>query len=142
MDEHMDGAAVDRLRELGVRGVLLLMAKNGQILEVRCEMPQCYCPKGRKHFDDKSASSRDWTLSFDHHPRLASDGGRREPGNARLSHVLCNRVDYGWRLKIRAMLNKGMPLEAIAEKLNRSKVRAPHGSGKWTAATVRKAQVS
>jgi hypothetical protein len=43
---------VDRLREeLGVRGVLVQMAKRRQIIELRCEMPSCYCHKGRAHFD-------------------------------------------------------------------------------------------
>lgn len=46
---------VDRLREeLGVRGVLVQMAKRRQIIELRCEMPSCYCHKGRAHFDPKS----------------------------------------------------------------------------------------
>jgi len=46
---------VDRLREeLGVRGVLVQMAKRRQIIELRCEMPNCYCHKGRAHFDPKS----------------------------------------------------------------------------------------
>jgi len=39
------------------------------------------------------------------------------PGNVRLSHVLCNRDDYGWRMRIRRMLEKEMSLEEIAENL-------------------------
>jgi hypothetical protein len=35
-----------------------------------------------------------------------------------------------------------MSLDEIAEDLNRKRVRAPHGSGSWSAATVRKAFVS
>lgn len=41
----------ERLKALGVKGVLIQMAKNGQILELRCEMPTCYCPKGPEHID-------------------------------------------------------------------------------------------
>ena len=43
-----------------------------------------------------------------------SDGGHLVPWNVRLAHVLCNREDYGWRMKIRRMLDKGMSLEEIA----------------------------
>lgn len=56
-------------------------------------------------------------MSFDHHPRLRADKGTREPANARMAHVLCNRADQGWRMRIRPMLNGGMSLKAIAEKL-------------------------
>jgi DNA-binding transcriptional MerR regulator len=56
--------------------------------------------------------------------------------------VLCNREDYGWRMRIRRMLQKGMSLEEIAETLNHERVRRPHGSAKWSATTVRKAFVS
>lgn len=142
MVEHRDNKAAARLRELGVGGILLRMARDGQILEIGCEMPRCYCPRDRKHFDEKAATSVDWKLSFDHYPQLEADGGTREPGNARLAHALCNRVDYGHRLKVRRMLNQGLSLEQIADRLNRAKVRAPHGERDWTASKVRKAQVS
>jgi Recombinase len=45
-------------------------------------------------------------------------------------------------MRIRRMLEKGMSLDEIAEELNKKGVRAPHGSGRWSAATVRKAFVS
>jgi hypothetical protein len=48
----------------------------------------------------------------------------------------------GWRMKIKAMLAKGMALEEIAESLNRKGVPTPHGGPRWSAATVRKAFVS
>jgi len=133
----------ERLQEeLGVGGVLLQMAKRGQIIELRCEMPKCYCHKGRSHFDPKSHPPGPWELSPDHYPTLKSDGGHLDPWNVRLSHVLCNREDYGWRMRIRRMLEKGMSLEEIAEKLNDKGLRTPHGNGKWSAANVRKAFVS
>lgn len=47
-----------------------------------------------------------------------------------------------WRMRIRRMLEKEMSLDEIAEKLNEKGVRAPHGRGRWSAATVRKAFVS
>ena len=56
--------------------------------------------------------------------------------------MLCNRVDYGLRMKIRRMVEKGMSLEEIAEKLNHKGIRRPHGSPTWSATSVRKAFVS
>jgi hypothetical protein len=35
--------AVEKLEALGVRGILMRLARDGQIVDVRCEMPQCYC---------------------------------------------------------------------------------------------------
>jgi Nuclease-related domain len=58
--------------------------------------------------------------------------GRHWSNNSQLA-------DYSWRMRIRRMLEKAMSLEEIAEPLNKKGVRTPHGSGKWSAATVRKA---
>ena len=131
-----------RLRALGTRGVLVQMAQRGQIIELHCEMPKCYCHKGRGYFDPKSTSRSPWAPSPDHYPRLKADGGHLVPWNVRLSHLLCNQEDYGWRTRIRRMLEKGMSLEEIAENLNRKGIRRPHGSVTWTATSVRKAFVS
>lgn len=132
-----------RLRDLGIsRGVLIKMARNGQLLEVPCEMPYCY-HSSRKAFAEPSIPKTDWELNFDHYPTLSSDGGRREPGNARLAHVYCNRVDRGRRLQIRELLNDGKTLREIADTLNRrTRIRVPNGYGAWTPGLVRKAQVS
>jgi hypothetical protein len=138
----MGHEVADRLREREVRGVLLQMAQRGQLVELRCEMPTCYCHKGRAHFDRKSHPPGPWDPSADHYPRLKSDGGHLVPWNVRLAHVLCNREDYAWRMRIRRMLEKGMSLEEAAMNLNEKGVRTPHGSGKWSATTVRKAFVS
>jgi hypothetical protein len=130
------------LRALGARGVLVQMAKRGQIIDLQCEMPKCYCHKGRGYFEPRSTPLRAWAPSPDHYPRLKADGGHLVPWNVRLSHVLCNREDYGWRMRIRRMLEKGMSLEEIAENLNRKGIRRPHGSATWSATLVRKAFVS
>jgi DNA-binding transcriptional MerR regulator len=37
-------------------------------------------------------------------------------------------MDWGWRSRIRGMLEKGMSLEEIAENLNHKGKRRPHGS--------------
>jgi hypothetical protein len=55
---------------------------------------------------------------------------------------VCNREDYGWRVRINRLLKKGRSLEEIAGEFNRKGVRKPNGAGKWTAASVRKAFIS
>lgn len=134
----------DQLRELGVvRGVLVRMAQSGQIIELRCEMPKCYCHKGRSYFERRSPPQRrNWAPSADHYPQLKADGGKLDPWNVRLGHVLCNQEDFVWRGRIRRMLKDGMSLEEIAESLTSKGIRRPHGSAKWTASAVRKAFVS
>jgi hypothetical protein len=108
---------VDKLAALGVRGILWQLARDGQIIDLRCEMPQCYCFWGRRYFEPRSTHS-DWEPTADHYPRLKAHGGHLTPDNVRLAHRLCNRRDYTWRMKINAMLAKRMSLEEIAETLN------------------------
>ncbi len=133
---------VEKLEALGVRGILRQLARDGQIIEVRCEMPQCYCFRGRRHFDLRSSSWSDWELTADHYPRLKMHEGHLTPDNVRLAHRLCNRRDYEWRIRINAMLGKRMSLKEIADELNAKKVPTIHGTNTWTAASVRKAFVS
>ena len=139
-------SVVQKLETLGVRGILRQLARDGQILDVRCEMPQCYCVRGRRHFDPKSPPSEsppsDWSPTADHYPRLKMHGGHLTPDNVRLAHRLCNRRDYEWRTRINAMLRKRMSLEEIAAHLNAQKVPPIHGTNRWTASAVRKAFVS
>jgi hypothetical protein len=145
MEDTIADQLTDQLRKRGVgsRDVLVRMAKREQLIELRCEMPMCYCPKGRSHFEKRDHPRRvNWAPSADHYPRLQADGGKLVPWNVRLGHVLCNQEDHVWRGRIRRMLEKEMSLEDIAENLTRQGIRRPHGSSKWTASTVRKAFVS
>src|SRR5439155_2899617 len=103
----------------------------------RCEMPQCYCPKGRAYFDVRRTPLTAWAPNPDHYPILKMAGGQLRFDNVRLAHVLCNRTDYGWRMSIKNMLAKGMSLQQIADTLNRRKVPRPHGEISWTASKVR-----
>ena len=135
-------SAVQALENLGVHGILRQLARHGQLVDVRCEMPQCYCFRGRRHFDPKSPRSTDWEPTADHYPRLKMHGGHLTPDNVRLAHRLCNRRDYTWRKQINAMLGKRMSLIEIADHLNEQKVPTIHGTNRWTAASVRKAFVS
>jgi hypothetical protein len=133
---------VEKLEALGVRrGILMQLARDGQLIDVRCEMPQCYCHRGRRCFDPISSNS-DWDSTRDHYPRLKMHGGRLTRDNVRLAHRLCNRRDYGWRVRINLMLGRRMSLDDIADALNAKKVPTIHGTNRWTAASVRKAFVS
>jgi hypothetical protein len=134
--------AVAQLEALGVRGILRQLAQDGQIVDVRCEMPQCYCFRGRRHFDPRSSGS-DWSPTADHYPRLKMHGGHLTPDNVRLGHKLCNQRDFEWRTRINALLGRRMSLEEIAAHLNVRKVPPIHGAKNgWTASSVRKAFVS
>jgi hypothetical protein len=137
-----DSSVADQLREPGVKGVLVQMAERGQLLALRCEMPQCYHHKGRGEFDQVTTPRTKWAPSPDHYPVLKSAGGHLVPENVRLSHVWCNNRDYGWRKQIGTLLAKGKSLEEIAETLNRKDVPPAHGTNRWTAAMVRKAYMS
>jgi hypothetical protein len=132
---------VEKLEALGVRGILWRLARDGQLIDVRCEMPQCYCFRGRRYFEPRSPGA-DWMPTADHYPRLKMHGGLLTPDNVRLAHRVCNQRDYLWRVRINAMLGKRMSLEEIAAQLNAKKVPTIHGTSRWTAASVRKAFVS
>jgi hypothetical protein len=134
-------SVVEQLQGLGVRGILLQLARDGQIIDVRCEMPQCYCFRGRRYFDPKAPLS-DWSPTPDHYPRLRTHGGHLTADNVRLAHLRCNQRDYTWRMKINAMLGKRMSLEEIAAHLNAQKVPTIHGTNRWTPSSVRRAFVS
>jgi hypothetical protein len=139
---HSSGETpVERLEALGARGILRELARDGQIIDVRCEMPQCYCHRGRRYFEPSSTGS-DWSPTADHYPRLRMHGGHLTRDNVRLAHRLCNRRDFQWRQRINAMLARRMSLEEIAEKLNAERVPTIHGTNRWTPASVRKAFVS
>src|SRR6478736_490385 len=127
MNHEARASALEQLEALGVRGILRQLAKDGQIVDVRCEMPQCYCFRGRRHFDPRPSGS-DWSLTADHYPRLKMHGGHLTADNVRLAHRLCNRRDFGWRVRINAMLRKRMSLEEIAAHLNAPKVPPTHGT--------------
>src|SRR5688500_18898174 len=100
-DGSANSSVADQLRALGMKGVLVQMAERGQLLVLKCEMPQCYHHKGRGAFDPVTARPNKWAPSPDHYPILKSAGGQLRPENVRLSHVWCNNLDYGRRTQIR-----------------------------------------
>lgn len=114
-----EGSLADQLRQLGLnRGDLIRMAEGGQLLILKCEMPQCYNPKGRGAFDEITITRTAWAPSPDHYPVLKSDGGKLVAENVRLAHVRCNHLDYVRRHQIRTMLAKDKSLAEISESLN------------------------
>jgi Recombinase len=136
-------ARAEYMREhLNLSGVLVQLAKRGQLLDLQCEMPSCYCPKGRKHFDAKTNPMTDWAPNPDHYPILRMAGGELKADNIRLAHVRCNNIDYRWRTSIKPMLAEGMSLSEIAAELNKKRVPRPHGEPTWTARSVRRVFVS
>ena len=139
--DDSDPPAAAELRRYEVKGILLQLARDRQLIDVRCEMPQCYCPQGRRHFERRSTDSP-WIPTADHYPRLKMHGGHLTADNVRLAHKLCNALDYQWRKQINAMLLRKLSLEDIADELNALKVRPIHGVDRWTASAVRKAFVS
>ena len=136
-------SVVEQLEAKGVkRGILHQMAKDGQLTDLRCEMPSCYCNEGRKHFDRKTHPMSDWAPNPDHYPRLKMHGGHLLAANVRLAHVLCNNRDFAWRKRVGEMLADHKSLQEIAAQLNQKKVVPPPGRPKWTARMVRWAYVS
>jgi len=133
-------AVVEGLIAIGIDdGVFHTMAREGQLIELQCETPKCYCDheRGRAYFPKPPQPDTDWDPTVDHYPILKSQGGHKDPWNVRLAHKLCNREDYAWRERITRMIQEHLSLEQIADELNRENVRRPHGAGPWTAASVR-----
>ena len=97
-------SVAEQLRALGMKGVLVQMAERGQLLDLTCEMPQCYHHKGRGAFDPVTTPRTKWAPSPDHYPILKSAGGHLVPENVRLAHIRCNKLDYGRRTQIRTLL--------------------------------------
>ncbi len=96
-DPERGRAAAEKLRALGVRGVLLKAAEQGRITQVVCKMPECYCPEelgGACYFERRGTPLTDWMPTADHFPKLKMNGGHLTVDNVRLAHRLCNRVDY------------------------------------------------
>lgn len=87
---------IARLEKLGVQGILLKAAQQGQIKELRCALEPCLCPEelgGATHFDPVPEELPDWMPTADH-IELKSQGGKLTVQNVQLMHRLCNRARY------------------------------------------------
>ena len=90
-DPERGRAAAARLRELGVKGILIKAAEQGYITQVACKMPECFCPEelgGACYFEAVSDEYSDWSPTHEHFPRTKREGGHRDVDNAILAHRL------------------------------------------------------
>jgi hypothetical protein len=97
LDPARGAEAARQLRALGVRGILVKAAALGYITEVRCGMPECFCPEelgGARYFEPVTCPGTDWMPTHEHFPIPKREGGHRTPDNSILAHRLCNRIDY------------------------------------------------
>ena len=66
------GAEVAKsLRDLGVKGILVQAAELGYITELKCGMPQYFCPEelgGAGHFESLTDGYSDWNPTHEHFP--------------------------------------------------------------------------
>lgn len=103
LDRERGHVVAARLKELGVKGILIRAAEQGYITELACKMPTCFCPPelgGASYFDPVTVDPEpsDWEPTHEHFPLAKKDGGHRTVDNAVLSHRLCNRIDYSIRV--------------------------------------------
>ena len=97
LDPERGAEVAERLRSLGVKGILIKAAELGYITELRCGMPECWCPDelgGASYFEPVGSKLSDWSPTHEHFPIPKRDGGRRTVDNSVLAHRLCNRRDY------------------------------------------------
>ena len=83
-----------RLRELGVKGILITAAESGYITEVKCGMPNCRCPEelgGASHFVALTKYS-DWNPTHEHYPCTSSPTSARRDRRRVSSLTISKRV--------------------------------------------------
>ena len=108
-----------RLRELGVKGILITAAESGYITEVKCGMPQCFCPEelgGVGYFAPRTSQWNDWEATLEHYPNCEARRGRKAVDNAVLAHRLCNKLDH--------FIRHGLSIEKDLERIRRAREAA------------------
>jgi hypothetical protein len=96
LDPERGRAVAARLKELGVKGVLIKAAERGYITQLACKMPECFCPEelgGVSYFERATNALSDWMPTLEHFPRPKREGGTSTVDNAVLTNRLCNRID-------------------------------------------------
>jgi hypothetical protein len=97
LDPARGAEAAKELKRLGAKRILINAAELGYITQMKCGMPECFCPEelgGAWYFEPVTAELRDWMPTLEHFPISKRDGGRESVDNAVLAHRLCNRIDY------------------------------------------------
>ncbi|HKV69021.1 MAG TPA: hypothetical protein VJN72_13105 [Gaiellales bacterium] len=80
LDPARGTEAARKLRQLGVKGILIEAAEQGYITQVACRMPECFCPEelgGACHFDPVTDELTDWIPTVEHFPQPKRDGGQK-----------------------------------------------------------------
>jgi hypothetical protein len=118
-DPERGRAAAAKLRDLGVKGILIEAAEKGYITQVACKMPECFCPEelgGACYFEPVTEELSDWMPTHEHFPRPKREGGHRSVDNAILAHRLCNRIDYS--------ISVGRPYAGDLERVRKAREEA------------------
>ena len=119
LDPARGADVAKRLRALGVKGILVRAAELGYITEVKCGMPQCFCPEelgGAGYFAPRTNQWNDWEATLEHDPIAELDGGHRTVDNAVLAHRLCNKLDH--------FIRHGLSIEKDLERIRRARESA------------------
>lgn len=119
LDPVRGAEVAERLRALGVKGVLIKAAQLGYITEVTCGMPKCFCPEelgGASHFVARTQTWNDWEPTHEHFPIPKRDGGKATPDNTVLAHRLCNKLDYS--------ISHGLPIEKLLARIEAAREAA------------------
>ena len=101
------------------KGILVRAAELGYITEVKCGMPQCFCPEelgGASYFAPRTNQWNDWEATLEHYPIAKLDGGRKAVDNAVLAHRLCNKLDH--------FIRHGLSIEKDLERIRRAREAA------------------
>jgi hypothetical protein len=96
-DPARGAEAARKLKSWGAKRILIKAAELGYITEVKCGMPECFCPEelgGAWYFEPVTHPGTDWMPTLEHFPISKREGGRESVDNAVLAHRLCNRMDY------------------------------------------------
>jgi hypothetical protein len=102
-----------RLRELGVKGILITAAERGYITAAKCGMEKCYCPDGAAHFVALVEGGwNDWNPTHEHAPKPKRRDGHRTVDNSILAHRFCNKIAAWYEL--------GYPAAAIERDFKRA----------------------
>jgi acyl dehydratase len=120
MMQDMERTVAERLKELGVTGILITAAQEGYVKDVACEMPTCYCPEelgGKTYFEPVPEPLSDWMPTQDH-IILKSEGGKLTIDNVRLAHRLCNRIHFNEAA--------GKPIDGDLKRVEAAKSGAQH----------------
>jgi len=91
LDPARGAEVAKRLRSLGVKGILVRAAEPGYSTEVKCGMPQCFCPEelgGAWYFESLSDGYSDWIrpTSISH---SQSETGATELSTSRSLPIAC-----------------------------------------------------